>query len=89
MVEDNVYIHPTKYLDLQLALKTSIMTYNQLQLDECPDDRLELVRNWISEIITLMTGQDPLTQQLQAAIAPPQAPAAPTAIAPQAGVNPQ
>lgn len=89
MVEDNVYIHPTKYLDLQLALKTSIMTYNQLQLDECPDDRLELVRNWISEIITLMTGVDPETQQLQAAIAPPQAPAAPTAIAPQAGVNPQ
>ena len=89
MVEDNVYIHPTKYLDLNLALKTSIMTYNQLDLDGCPDDRLELVRNWITEIISLMGGADPEVQRLQAAIAPPPAPAAPTAMAPQAGVNPQ
>ena len=85
MVEDNIYYHPEKWMDLKLAQKVSQMTYTQLCLDECPEDRLALVRQWITEIVTAVTGQDPMVMALQNALnpAPP-----PTPVAPQAGMAP-
>lgn len=84
MVEEGIYNHPEKYMDLQLALNVSERMYNQLVLDECPEERLQLVRQWIDELITKTTGQDPAVMQLQQIFAPP----APPTMAPQAGPNP-
>lgn len=84
MVEEKIYNHPEPYLDLKEALDVSEKTYNQLCIDDCPEDRLELVRQWIKEIVTMLTGQDPTVQLLQQAFAPPVAPQ----MAPQAGLQP-
>lgn len=84
MVEENIYVHPEKYMNLKLALEVSEATYNQLEIDGCPDDRLELVRLWIREITTMITGQDPEVMLLQQAFAPPP----PAPVAPQAGMAP-
>ena len=74
MVEDNIYTHPTKYMDCKLSLKLSVQTYNLLQLDGCPDSALQLVRNWIDELCVLITGQDPNVQLIQSLFAGPGAP---------------
>ncbi len=86
MVEDGQYNHPEPYMDLQLAQRVSEMFYNQLIIDDCPEDRLQLVRQWIEEIITMQGISDPMTQKLQALYQPPP-PAAPPPVAPQAGLN--
>lgn len=91
MVEENKYAHPEAYMNLQLSLSVSVATYNQLIIDHCPEDRLQLVRQWIGEIAKMITGQDPTTQLLQqtfggAGAAPAQTP--PPPVAPQAGINP-
>ena len=86
MVEDGEYNHPEKYINVKLAISVSTATMNQLQIDDCPEDRLALVRQWITELTTLSLGQDPQVQLLQSMFTPP-APA--TQLAPQAGVNPQ
>lgn len=86
MVEDNEYYHPEKYMNLKLALAVSEATYNQLQLDECPNDRLELVRTWIREITTMLTGNDPEIMLLQQAFSPAAGPA--PQVAPQQGLSP-
>ena len=82
MVENNVYEHPEPYMDLKLAQRVSEMTYTQLRLDKCPEERLQLIRNWITEIITLQTGQDPNVVALQNALNPP---APPAPLQPQVG----
>lgn len=88
MVEDNLYHHPEKFMNLQLSLQVSLATYNQLQIDNCPDDRMQLVRNWIQELTTLAGVQDPQTAALQAVFADPSSPAKAAQVAPQAGLNP-
>lgn len=85
MVEEQIYMHPEPYMDLQYALKVSTATYNQLCIDNCPEDRLELVRQWIKEIVVKITGNDPNIALLQQAFAPPVANAP---VAPQAGLQP-
>ena len=89
MVEDGKYLHPEKYMNLKLALSVSEATYNQLKVDNCPEDRLQLVRQWIGEITTLLTGTDPVVALLQETFNPPQAQPAGAPIAPQAGLQPQ
>lgn len=90
MVENQIYNHPEPYMDLVLALKVSQMTYNQLVIDECPEDRLQLVRRWIEELLTMQGAPDPTIQKLQSIfgdqLQQQAAPAAPQA--PQAGLNP-
>lgn len=84
MVEDNLYFHPEPQMNLKLALQLSEAWYNQLLVDDCPEDRLELVRQWMTEICTMLTGQDPQVQLLQQMFEPPKQPQQ----APQAGSNP-
>lgn len=91
MVEDGVYEHPEKYGDLKLQLSVSLSTYEMLKTDRCPEDRLELVRQWIDELCTLLGAPDPQTQliaqmfqSVQPEVGPaPQAPVGPPAM-PQA-----
>jgi hypothetical protein len=87
MVEDGIYYHPEKYLNLKLALSISEATYNQLCIDNCPEEQLALVRLWIREITVLLSGSDPEVQQLQD-VFNPAPPPQPGAIAPQAGMAP-
>jgi hypothetical protein len=84
MVEDKKYYHPEPFMDLKLAQKVSEMVYNQLVIDECPEERLQLVRQWIQELVTMQGGQDPLVMQLQSIFQEAQAPK----VAPQGGLNP-
>lgn len=86
MVEDGAeaYRHPEPFMDLTLALKVSEQTYCMLDGDGCPEDRLQLVRQWIGEICTMKTGNDPTVALLQQAFAPPTA----APIAPQTGLAP-
>jgi hypothetical protein len=84
MVEDGVYTHPEKYLNLKLALSVSEATYNQLCIDGCPEDRLQLVRQWIDELCTKLGAPDPQLVMLQNVFNPP----AQAAVAPQAGLQP-
>ena len=84
MVEKDIYNHPEPQMNLKLSLSISQATYNQLVLDDCPEDRLQLVRMWIEEIATMMSGPDPRIQLLQQAFEEPAAAAA----QPQAGLQP-
>lgn len=88
MVEDDTYYHPEKYMNLKLALSISEATYNQLCIDNCPEPQLAMVRLWIREITTLLSGTDPEVQQLQDVFNPPPPPQV-GAIAPQAGLGPK
>jgi hypothetical protein len=67
MVETGEYIHPEIQMNLPLALQVSQGVYCQLQVDNCPEDRVSLVRNFINEIIDLQ-------KQLQARQQPPPPP---------------
>lgn len=84
MVEEGIYNHPEKYMNVKLALSVSASWYNQLEVDGCPEDRLQLVRQWIDELCTMITGTDATVQLIQSMFAP----TAPAPQAPAAGVNP-
>jgi hypothetical protein len=84
MVEDGKYSHPVPYMNLKVAQLVSEQTYCMLDTEGCPDDRLQLVRQWIGELITYQGGQDPTVAALQSVFAPPAA----APIAPQAGLAP-
>lgn len=87
MVEEGTYTHPEKYMNLKLALSVSEATYNQLRIDGCPENRLQLVRQWIDELCTMLGAPDPQLVLLQSLFEPP-AQAPPPATAPQAGLQP-
>lgn len=70
MVEDGTYHHPEVYMNLPLALSVAQGIYTQLQVDACPEDRLQLVRDFINEIVDLQN-------QLNAQNAPPPPPPGP------------
>lgn len=59
MVEDGTSHKPEPYMNLGLALAVSQGVYCQLVLDGCPEDRLELVRRWIQDIIDLQQAPPP------------------------------
>ena len=84
MVEDGVYTHPEKYMNLRLSLTVSTATYNQLRIDGCPEDRLQLVRQWIDELCTMQGAPDPQLTLIQSLFSTPAA----NPTAPQAGLQP-
>jgi hypothetical protein len=88
MVEDGKYEHPEPYMNLEVAQLVSEQTYCMLKTEGCPEDRLQLVRQWISEIVVLKGGVDPMVALLQSVFAQPAAPANGAPIAPQAGLAP-
>jgi hypothetical protein len=76
MAEDGIYNHPEPLNNVQLALSTSMNFYNMLLSQECPEENLQLVRNFITECQTLL--QPP---------APPRPPPGP--MAPSGAPGPQ
>lgn len=87
IVEDGKYTHPVPYMNLKVAQLVAEQTYCMLESENCPESRLQLVRQWIGEIIGYQGGTDPTVAALQSVFAPPPA-AAPAPIAPQAGLAP-
>ena len=84
MAEDGDYHHPEPYMNLGLAQQVAQGVYNQLLLDGLPEDRLQLIRQFIEECITLQQTPPPEAQQPAA----PLAPTAPPAGAPPPGAPP-
>lgn len=69
--EDGEYESPEPYYDLSLAKSICLQYYNYAALNNCPDDRLELLRQFMSQIDDL-TG---IVTSAQPAPAPMAAPA--------------
>lgn len=81
MVEDGIIHHPEPYMNLPLALSVAQGVYTQLQVDSCPEDRLQLVRDFINEIVELQ-------QQLQPPPPPGPPPGPPGPNGPPPGAPP-
>jgi hypothetical protein len=76
ILDENLYLAPQPFDDLQLGLKVYRDAYNRARLDDVPEDRQERMREWIQE-----------AQALIASSAPPPAP--PGAMSPGAPMQPQ
>lgn len=59
MVEDGVRHDPSPLMNLALAQQVSLGIYNQLVFDKCPEDRLELVREFILKINEMLNPPPP------------------------------
>lgn len=59
MVEDGTVHHPEPFMNLELAQQVSQGVYNQLLHDNCPEDRLELVRSFIMEVVDMLNPPPP------------------------------
>lgn len=83
-VEDAMYRHPVPQMNLKAAQLVAQQTCVMLEAENCPDDRLQLVRQYVQELVTMQGGQDPTVMALQSVFAPPAA----APVAPQAGLAP-
>jgi len=54
MAEDGIYHHPTPLMNLRLVLTLAVNFENMLEEQECPEDNLQLVRNFIVECQNLL-----------------------------------
>lgn len=73
MVEEGVRYTPEPYMDnLPQCINMSRGIYNMLVADGCPEDRLDLVRNWILDLVRLQTDPQYLSIQQAASPASPQ-----------------
>ena len=72
MVRHGIAYQPESYMiNLPQIQQLSQGIYNMLITEECPEDRLQLVRNWIDAVVALQTQSSPTN------ITPPQAPLGP------------
>lgn len=65
MAEEGIYHKPEPFMNLPLAQQIAQGVYNQMVLDNLPEERLQLIRDFIGECID-MQQQPPPTQQPQA-----------------------
>lgn len=81
MAEEGIYHDPEPLMDVKLALSTAQNFYNLLLLQECPEERRQLVINFIEKCTQLLALAQPP--------APPMMPPGPMPGAPPAGMPPQ
>lgn len=77
MVEEGIIHQPEPLMNLALAQSVSQGVYNMLLHDNCPEDRLQLVRTFIQQCVDLQSpppAPQPQPQQLPAGPAQPQLP---------------
>lgn len=79
MVEDGEYHQPEPFMNLQLAQSTAQGVYNMLLHDGCPEDRLQLVRQFIQACVDMLNPPQPPAPMLPPGSQPPQQPMAPQA----------
>lgn len=66
MLYDNVYMPPEPTMDLALALRETTLAIQRAEIDDIPEERVDLLRQFVTHV-----------QMLQAAAMPPQPPAMP------------
>lgn len=71
IVVENRFIQPESFFDLAACYQLGVKAYNRAIVDDVPDDRLELLREWITQ-----------TQSMQAAAAAPPPPTVEAPISP-------
>lgn len=84
MLDEGVYEAPEPFIDLRLALKKTQAAYNRAVNDGVPEDRLELLRDFMTETHRLMQAAMAEQMKLAAAEAAQQGPPAPGVGAPPA-----
>lgn len=72
MIVDGIYDPPEKYMDLEGALEQVQLAYNEAKLNDVDDQRLELLRTFMSQTETLIKQMTP-PQEAPAPSAPPAA----------------
>ncbi len=87
MLDDKVYETPEPFMDLQLALKKGQASYNKGMKDGVPEDRLKLLRQWLTQVHILQVKSQ--LQQMAPLAMPGQPPAVGSAGAPPTAVQPQ
>ena len=83
MVEEGIMHKPEPYMNLQLAQSVAIGVYNQLLIDNCPEDRLDLVRQFIMDVSDLLNPPAPP----EAPMGPPPPEGMPQQFAPGTGAG--
>ena len=66
MLYENVYMPPEPTMDLALALRETTLAIQRAEIDDIPEERVDLLRQFVTHV-----------QMLQAAAMPPQPPAMP------------
>lgn len=68
MVEDNTYISPEPYFNLKFAMEYAQAYYSRGKIDDMPEERLELLRTFMSQCDRLIKQRDAAAQtQMMAA----------------------
>lgn len=57
MIKDGKYIAPEPFLNLQLTLETSQSFYYSSKMDDVKEDKLELIRRFMEDVVTLQHQQ--------------------------------
>lgn len=87
ILDDEKYQAPDPYMDLAYAMKYGVYMLNQALSDEIEEDKVEMLRTWISEIDDIQSGAIAAMQSqnpMQTGQPPPQ----PLAAAPGASAQP-
>jgi hypothetical protein len=53
MLYENVYIPPEPLMDLALALRESVLAIQRAELDDIPEERVDLLRQFLSHVLLL------------------------------------
>ena len=67
MIYKNEYISPEPYMDLSYGLSFAITYYNECKMNNVPDERLELIRTWMSAAEELKKQAEQAQMQAQLA----------------------
>jgi hypothetical protein len=90
ILNDGIYTTPEPYYNLELAMKKARQSYLMAEVEDYPEDKLQLLRNFMETIASLIQVQQEQQMQqmaaMQAAQGPAGAPANPNALPPMNGV---
>jgi hypothetical protein len=81
-IEDGKFVSPEPLQDLALSKELARKAYNRARVDGVPDERLELVRRYITSIERLQKKAEQAEQEAAAAMAPPAPPVDPALAGP-------
>jgi hypothetical protein len=70
MIDENKYTPPEPYLNLELGIERVQQSYNLGKIEGVPEERLELLRRWIAQAVSL-TDNAQKPQQPQPGMMPP------------------
>lgn len=54
MLYENKYLGPESYMDLQLAMKECALAIQRAEVDDCPEERVDLLRDFLAAVEALL-----------------------------------